>query len=127
MLNQDNPLNERLMSLAEVATLIGRCTGKKPSLSTIWRWCNKGVRGVRLTTYRVGNSHFVRHSDLLDFVASTGRQAAPQVTYVTINPQESPRLTRTSDRRRAEIAEARKHVDRVAGAPRRLDTQANNG
>ena len=127
MLNQDSPLNERLLSLTEVAALIGRCTGKKPSLSTIWRWCTKGVRGVRLATCRIGNGHFVRRSDLNDFITSARHHSPPEVPSITISAQESPRLTAKMNRRRAEIDEARTHVDRVSGPPRPLGKQASKG
>lgn len=45
---------ERLISLAEAATLVPAVSGRQPRTVTVWRWCTKGVHGIRLEHVRVG-------------------------------------------------------------------------
>lgn len=45
---------ERIMSLTEAAKSLPRLNGRRPAISTLWRWARKGVRGVRLDYIRVG-------------------------------------------------------------------------
>ena len=47
--------DEDLLTLAEAARVLPRLGGKKPHTSTLWRWCAKGLRGVRLEHARVGH------------------------------------------------------------------------
>ena len=39
--------------LTPVATEAKRRTGKRPSPATVWRWCRRGCRGVRLEALNV--------------------------------------------------------------------------
>lgn len=39
---------ESLLSLTEATKALPRVNGKRPSISTLWRWCRRGLRGVRL-------------------------------------------------------------------------------
>lgn len=39
-------------------------------LSTVWRWCQKGVRGHRLESFNVGGRRYVLRERLDDFVAA---------------------------------------------------------
>ena len=45
--------NEDLLTLAEAALAVPRVNGRKPHISTMWRWCRKGLRGVQLEHVRV--------------------------------------------------------------------------
>lgn len=45
---------EELLSLNELAMRLPKINGRRPVTSTIWRWCLKGVRGVRLEHVRRG-------------------------------------------------------------------------
>ena len=48
--------NETVLSLTEATKVLPRLNGKRPSISTLWRWCRKGLRGVRLEYIRLGRS-----------------------------------------------------------------------
>ena len=56
----DDPLvlrispNEQLISLAEAARRLPKIDGRKVAISTLWRWCRKGLRGEHLRYVRVG-------------------------------------------------------------------------
>lgn len=41
----------------------------RPHESTIWRWAQKGVRGVKLETKRFGNRNFVTQAAIDRFLA----------------------------------------------------------
>jgi Protein of unknown function (DUF1580) len=52
MINQSN---ETLLSLTDAAKAVPPIDGKRPHVSTLWRWCRKGVRGTHLEYVRLGN------------------------------------------------------------------------
>lgn len=70
-------LREELLSLAQAARLIP----SRPHVSTLWRWCGRGVRGVRLRTVIVGGRRYTTAAYVADFVAelSASPEAAPAV------------------------------------------------
>ncbi len=47
-------LLEELLSLKEVVKMVPPIDGKHPHVSTLWRWCRVGLRGVHLDYLRVG-------------------------------------------------------------------------
>lgn len=85
---------EKLLTITETArTLPGR-----PNVTTIWRWRNRGVRGVRLETICIGGRRFTSREALARFFAAT--TAAADGAPV---PAETPRRRE----RAIERAEAR--------------------
>src|SRR5262245_65019394 len=55
MASTTDPLSEQLLSLPEAARRLPRLTRDRPvSPATLWRWAHRGVRGVRLETWRLG-------------------------------------------------------------------------
>jgi len=48
--------NETIVSLTEATKILPRVNGKRPAISTLWRWCRKGLRGVHLEYIRVGRN-----------------------------------------------------------------------
>jgi hypothetical protein len=62
-----DPNTENLLSLAEAAkSLPGR-----PNVTTVWRWRNRGVRGVKLETVCIGGRRFTSREALARFCAAT--------------------------------------------------------
>ena len=47
---------DKLLSIAEAAEHIGKISGQRPSPTTVWRWCRKGIQGVQLEYVRLGRS-----------------------------------------------------------------------
>lgn len=47
---------ETVVSLTEATKILPKINGKRPAISTLWRWCRKGLRGVRLEYIRVGRN-----------------------------------------------------------------------
>jgi hypothetical protein len=58
-----------LLGLAEAARRLPKVDGRKVSIPTIWRWCRKGLRGVRLPYVRVGRRICVSPAALSTFFA----------------------------------------------------------
>jgi len=52
-----NVSSEALLSLSEAAgRLPKRRRGKRPHIATLYRWAQRGVRGIRLETIQVGGT-----------------------------------------------------------------------
>jgi hypothetical protein len=52
----DSLCGEELLSLREAAAHLPCVSGKRPSASTLWRWCRRGLYGVRLEHTRIGRN-----------------------------------------------------------------------
>jgi hypothetical protein len=74
MLNrlQERPMiditNETLVQLSEAAGLLPGRRGKKLHVSTLYRWVQRGVRGVRLETVLIGGSRLTSVEAIERFV-----------------------------------------------------------
>ncbi len=90
-----DPEHEHLLTLTQAAkALPGR-----PNITTLWRWRNRGVRGVRLETVLVGGKRFTSREALTRFHDAVNAAADGQ-----------PVVSRTTRRREAEIARAEKQL-----------------
>lgn len=47
--------SEELSSLTDAARALPAIDGKRPHPSTIWRWCRRGIRDIRLEHVRLGH------------------------------------------------------------------------
>ena len=113
-------LNDQPMSLPEAASYLGRITGRKPHVSTLFRWCLKGCGGVRLESVHIGRLRFVTASALDRFVAESTQKepsaATPAPTHsVPPAPSLSARVRRHNEQRRAEVEAARRRLDELTG------------
>ena len=48
--------NETIVSLTEATKVLPPRNGRRVAISTMWRWCRKGLRGVRLEYVRMGRN-----------------------------------------------------------------------
>jgi hypothetical protein len=117
-LRHDQPLN-----LRDAAEYLGKLTGQKPHVSTLWRWCLKGCKGVRLDSICIGSKRFVTAGAIERFVeALTAARSGP--TERPSSPSSPPppakgmlaRVMRHNDHRRGEIDAARRRLDEITGA-----------
>lgn len=58
-------VNRDLLSIAEAAQ---RIPGR-PSAASVYRWAQKGTKGLKLPTIRCGGRYFVDPDDLCRFIA----------------------------------------------------------
>lgn len=106
--------DEVTMTLPEAARHLGAITGTTPHVCTLWRWCLRGCKGVRLESFCVGKKRYVTAAALERFVQnSTARQTPTAVTTVTITPSAEPHVMRHNRNRRDEIEAARRRLDEM--------------
>jgi hypothetical protein len=68
---------ETVMSFAQAARLLPRRrTGKKPHVATLYRWAQRGCRGVRLEFIQVGGTRCTSGEALQRFCDALSRPAA---------------------------------------------------
>lgn len=71
------------------------------SIPTVWRWAQRGIRGVRLETYHVGARRYTTEEAFSRWVAAT--QVGEQPTTPS----------RTSRQREAAIRQAERELERA--------------
>jgi|688.fasta_scaffold305836_1 hypothetical protein len=120
MINLQQFAEERPLSLPAAADYIGKITGtKKPNVSTVWRWCLKGCRGVKLASICIGGKRFVTVSAIERFIADRSlAETSATPPAVNVTPNVAPQVTRFSARRREEIEAARRRLDELTGTNR---------
>lgn len=89
-------MNENLIELRQAAALFPR----HPAITTVWRWCRKGVNGVRLEYFKAGRR-------IVTSVEAVERfcRAVAALDDVAVTP------TAPTGRREREIAEAEAVLD----------------
>lgn len=90
--------SEHMLTISQASqTLPGR-----PHVSTIWRWVNRGCRGVRLETVLIGGTRYTSREALQRMVDATTAVAAGEPT-----PSRTPRQRQADiDRAERELADA---------------------
>jgi len=112
--------HDRPMSLPDAAAYLGRITGQKPHVSTLWRWCLKGCKGVRLDSICIGGKRFVTAAAIDEFIdASTRRQPNGQPHPPAASPRPPAHVMRHNERRQSQIEAARSRVDELTGVTKR--------
>ena len=61
---------QQLLTLTEATKLLPRVGGKRIHVSTLWRWCRKGLRGVALEYMRCGTKIVTSEAAMLRFFAA---------------------------------------------------------
>ena len=82
--------NEQLLSLTDAAkSLPKRRAGKRPNVATLYRWCQIGVRGIRLEYTQIAGTKCTSTAALQTFFdrlteqAESGRAPLPQPTKLS--------------------------------------------
>ena len=73
-----------------------------PHVSTLWRWINHGVRGIRLQTVLIGGKRYTSRESLQAFVEQT--------TAAADGDSDTPPV-RTSNQRARDIEKAEREFD----------------
>lgn len=106
--------NESVLSLAEAAASLPKLDGRRPHVSSLWRWCRKGLRGVRLEYVRIGQ-RLCTSAEALDRFANALAEAdrlsrVSECGSVSDPTHSHPRSAR---RREREVARARGRLAKV--------------
>ena len=101
--------DEELITLTEAAKCLPKVDGKKPAVSTIWRWCHKGLRDVHLDYVRVGRKVCTSRKALLRFFTELAEieertQTGQHVSDASL--KRFPRKPITSRQRQHALAKA---------------------
>lgn len=61
--------SEDILELSEAATFIkGQFRGRKPSVSTVLRWCLYGLRGIKLESLKCGGQRMTTKQAVIRFI-----------------------------------------------------------
>ncbi|MGD0089101.1 MAG: DUF1580 domain-containing protein [Planctomycetota bacterium] len=92
-----NIQNEQLLSLKDAAKVLPPVDGKRPHISTMWRWCRRGLRGIRLEYVRLGHRVCTSAAALSRF---TNNLAAADESAPSTQVVNSPHTNRPCPRAR---------------------------
>ena len=104
---------QRVLTLSQAAALIGNYLGRKPSISTCWRWTLKGVRGSKLESIRVGGKVYTTEPAIRTFITTLStnmKSVEPEVTETVCTPQSSSQAVSKES-----ACLAKQHLDQVLG------------
>lgn len=110
--------NEALVSLTEATKLVPKTGAKRLAISTLWRWCRKGLRGVRLEYVRIGRGIATSQEALNRFFQAlaeadrAGPEHEPGATDARNSAPVAPRPLPTAHRDRA-LCDADRILDRA--------------
>ncbi|MBN1555153.1 MAG: DUF1580 domain-containing protein [Phycisphaerae bacterium] len=105
--------SETLLSLAEATKVLPPINNKRPAISTLWRWCRKGLRGVKLDYVRVGRNIATSREALDRFFVSLAAVDTPLDSPSSVPP--IPRSRRKIPTRRTKSIERAEHRLQKAG------------
>lgn len=93
--------NETLLSLTDAARAVPPIDGRRPHVSTLWRWCRKGIRGIHLEYVRLGHRVCTTEESLARFAHRLADADSSPRSGETKQPKK-----RTPHTRQREIAQA---------------------
>lgn len=100
--------SEKLVPIRMVPKLLPRQpNGKRLHISAVYRWMERGRKGVRLEWIKVGGRRYTSREALQRF--SEACTEAEQGSHV------EPNRRTTNRQRKREVEKARKEVDRILG------------
>ena len=100
---EDTPL-----SLSAAARCLPAVDGKKPHTSTLWRWCRRGIHGIRLEYAKIGGRIVTSPKALNEFAAALA--AADITPFDTPSVSPPPIRARCEAQRSGDIEHARRDL-----------------
>lgn len=85
------PLLGDYFTLAEASKTLPRVNGRKIHTSTLWRWCRRGCKGIKLRYYRVGRTIMVSEAALNQFFTALAQADAEQTDTHDYKPRPKRR------------------------------------
>lgn len=80
-----------LLTLSQAAKQLPRVNGRKVHTSTLWRWCRRGCKGVKLQYYRIGRTIMTTESALQQFFTALAEVDAEQTDSCNYKPRPKRR------------------------------------
>lgn len=105
MANMIEVTRDQLIPIRDVPRLLPpRSSGRPVHISAVYRWVQRGVRGVRLETIQVGGTRYTSVEALQRFADHLGR-----------SKEQTPQQLTTPRQRQKQIARAAEEVARILG------------
>ena len=101
-----------LIPLADVPRLLPAVGGKKPNISTIWRWALKGIGGTKLEAVRIGRCWYTTESAIQAFGRTLAAQSIERLDRPKVSAPTEPR-TRSEARRAKDIGDAKDRLRKL--------------
>lgn len=98
--------SEKLLSLSDAVMAVPSIDGRRPHVSTLWRWCRKGVRGVQLDYVRLGHRVCTSAEALARFA-----QRLAEADSVPTTHEPPTNETRSAREQRRSVARAEADLD----------------
>ncbi|MEJ5260936.1 MAG: helix-turn-helix domain-containing protein [Anaerohalosphaeraceae bacterium] len=89
------------LTLPEAAKRLPRTNGRRIHSSTLWRWCRKGCRGIKLDYTRVGRTIMVTEEGLNRFFSELAKADEPSGSPNFKSSRRRRRRPRSAQRQRA--------------------------
>lgn len=71
-------LSEDLVTLTEATKVFPSRNGKRTHFTTVLRWCKRGIRGVKLESWRVGGTLYTSLQAIQRFVDALSGTTRPE-------------------------------------------------
>lgn len=94
-------IDESLVPLREAPKLLPTRNGKRLHISTLFRWVQRGVDGVKLEVLRIGGTTYTSREALQRFAEARTRPSAREATLPQGPADARRRLERAEARARA--------------------------
>lgn len=108
---------EQVVGLAEASRIIPPRNGRRVAVSTLWRWCRKGIGGVRLEYIRLGRNIATSTEALNRFFRALARNdsdnAAPPTSTEIARSIAAPERSLPEAARRASLEQADRILERA--------------
>ena len=95
--------DEKLMPLVDA---VQAATGRRPHLSTVWRWCTRGARGIRLECRVLGGRRYTSPDAVARWM---------ELTTIARDGESAP-VTTPRQRQQAADRAAKQLAKRLVGA-----------
>lgn len=93
---------EEMLSLAAAAREVPGRSGRGVNVSTVWRWVQRGIRGVRLETLVCGGVRFTSRQAIQRFFVATTVAADGVPSQQIATPKQRQRQIAAAERDLAE-------------------------
>jgi hypothetical protein len=101
-----NIKTENLVTLTEATKFLPRVDGKRIHISTLWRWCKKGLKGINLEYLRAGSKIMTSQEAMQRFFDECTRLDETQQPQSFYKPTRLKNKTRSEKSRQREIENA---------------------
>ena len=99
------------LPIRDVPAEVQEATGHRPHIATVWRWVQRGCRGVKLETALVGGRRITSREAIHRFVeATTAAADGSQITTAAADGSQITAAVRSSARSRS-IRDANRDLD----------------